>query len=343
MTIVGSPHLLGLFDERFGSPFGDVNAIDSGDAAATRAGMRSADVALLFTGSLRSAVEAWRAGVPRRVGWKRDLRGLFLTDALTPMAERGAHPLVVSLGVGTAREALPRLGVVGRFPRPAPRPFGSTAMELVASLGVPIRRIRPRLEATPAIRDAVRERLRAGGVEPDAPFVVLNAGSRPDSAKAWRGWAELAGLIEMHYPVVIVGGPGEEAQLRATLPSGEATRPSSSRIGRLVLVEPVLDLAELTAVAALSALFITADAGARHVAVAAGRAGSGPHVLVLFGPTDPRHTADHLDATTSLFHHVPCGPCHQEQCEAKDLFACFQGIPAQVVADRALEHLASSH
>jgi heptosyltransferase-2 len=332
MTVVGPAHFLGLWDGRFGSPLTGVNFVPSSDKVGVQSALRRAEVALLFTGSFRSAFEVWRAGVPRRVGWNRDLRGLFLTDTMKPMLERGGAPIVntqaipMSSWLGDGKETLPRLGRLGRFPRYAPRPYGSTTIELVTSLGIPVRRTNPRLQASAEVTLKVHERLQAGGIDLKYPYIVLNAGSRPGSAKGWRGWAELADVLQGRWQIVIVGGPGEEEALRE-FQSGQG---DLGKVGaRLVLDDPVLDLAELAALCASGNVFVTADAGARHIATAAGA-----KTVVLFGPTDPRHTADQLEHTKSLAHPVPCGPCHLESCDAKEKRACFEGLSAAQVTER---------
>lgn len=357
LTVVAPAHLLGLWDERFqsaddtqgslgsdpagkptapgGANLSGANLVDSNDRAALQSAMAQADVALLFTGSFRSAFEAWRAGIPRRIGWNRDLRGLLLTDTMTPMLERGGAPLVnvfaqtMSTWMLPGRPRLPKLGIVGRFPRYAPRPFGSTCIELVASLGIPVRRTEPRLSATTEISERVRNRLSAGGidlqqaaVDPLNPFIVLNAGSRPGSAKGWQGWHELAEILRVEAPVVVICGPGEEASLQDFTSS-----PRGDHQAQLVFDNPPLDLAELTALAAACSTFVTADAGARHIATA-----TGAQTHVLFGPTDPRHTADHLLQTHSFAAPQPCGPCHKELCDAPIKLACFTDIPAPRIA-----------
>src|SRR5262249_56760888 len=80
-------------------------------------------VALLFTGSFRSAWCAWRASVPRRVGFARDGRRFLLTDALQPARERGGVPL--------------ELGRAGGGRRYLPRPLGRSLAELLGSGRVP--------------------------------------------------------------------------------------------------------------------------------------------------------------------------------------------------------------
>jgi ADP-heptose:LPS heptosyltransferase len=68
-------------------------------------------------------------------------------------------------------------------------------------------------------------------------------------------------------------------------------------------------LPELVALASLAEVVATADAGPRHVAAAAGA-----RLVVVAGPTDPRHTADGTSRTTLLRVPVECGPCHRETC-----------------------------
>jgi heptosyltransferase-2 len=323
LTLVAPKHLLGLWDERFGAPLKGVRFVDRADGLALASALAASDVALLCTGSFRSAYEAWRAGVPRRIGWSRDLRGLLLTDGMHPMAERGRGAL--ARGRGAAAAAPTSMGSFGRFPRYAPRPFGSTLIELAATLGVAVRRTRPLLGAGADVRHAVRMRLTAGGVDASAPFVVLNAGSRPGSAKGWEGWGELLDQIRSDLPVVLACGPGEEPALRDL--AGDPRRDGRG----LGLIDPVLDLAELAALAAEASLFVTADAGSRHLAAAAGA-----KLLVLYGPTDPRHTADHLEQTRGLARPVPCAPCHREVCPktGPEYLACFRGItPAEVAQE----------
>jgi heptosyltransferase-2 len=222
----------------------------------------------------------------------------------------------------------PSLGIRGRFPRYAPRPYGSTVIELVASLGIPVLRAKPLLQASEDVVQRIRKRLGDHGVDYRKPFIVLNVGSRPGSAKGWQGWSELASRLKGLVPMIAVGGPGEQPSLASFAESLAGEVGEAGPAGApLVLDAPVLDLAELAALCADCQVFVTADAGARHIASAAGA-----RTLALFGPTDPRHTADHLAQCTSLSKPVACGPCHREVCNASDQLQCFRGIGSQRVA-----------
>jgi heptosyltransferase-2 len=309
VALAGDAHLLELLDGRFEG----VRRIAHRGRGAYRAGdWAGHDVALLLTGSFRSAWTALRAGIPRRVGWSRDGRGWLLTDRMRPALERGAVPV----GIGRA----------GRGRRVLPRPYGATCVELLGLLGLPVREPRPLLAVSPATEEAVRARLAADGPGPDAAFALANVGARPGSAKGYPAerwaraldaWAERTGDA-----VVLVGGPGEEAVV-------EEVRAGCRRASVHALVAPVVGLAELAALAARARVVLTADCGPRHLANAVGAA-----LVVVHGPTDPRHAADHLDRQALLSVPVRCGPCHRERCplpgEARH--ACMREIDPIAVA-----------
>ncbi|MBL8861777.1 MAG: hypothetical protein JNK02_07165 [Planctomycetes bacterium] len=246
------------------------------------------DSALLLDGSARSAWCALRAGIGCRIGWSGGGRGPLLTLGATPARERGATPL--------------GLGVHGRWPRRLPRPFASACAELAGLGGLEVRERTPCLEPDPAATARARARLAERGLEPDAPFLLVNAGGRPHSAKAAEPAALAARARAAGMAVVLVCGPGEERHARATCELLAGVR-------ALLLDDPPPTLAELVALSGLSSACLTADSGPRHVAQALGKP-----VTVLCGPTDPRHTAEHAANVTVLRAEVPCGPCHREVC-----------------------------
>ena len=273
------------------------------------------EVVLLGTGSLRSALEARRAGVPRRVGWARDGRRWLLTDAPVPAREAGGTPL----GIGRP----------GRWPRWLPRSVTASLAELAALLGHAPDRRRPLLVADAAARAAAVAALGEAGVEPG--YLLLNLGGRDGSTKAYPAWAEVLEELARRAPdrgLVAVAGPGEGGRL-AELDASLAAWPGP----RLVRGgETAPDLPELVALAEGCAAFATTDSGPRHVLAATGAQG-----VVLFGPTDPRHTVEHLAGITRLVGRAPCGPCHLEACDQAggDRLRCWSGVEPGAVA-RAL-------
>lgn len=270
-----------------------------------------ARAALLLNGSLSSVFAAFTAGVPVRAGFASSGRRFLLTHTLDPARERGG--------------CVPGRGVHGRGARALPRPFTQACRELAGLLGVRVERVAPRLAPAAEVLDRVRARRSELGLR--APFLLVNAGARPDSAKGVPA-APLARIIErvaaeLGLAVVLACGPGEEARARATRDELRATC--------TLLDAPPPGVAELVAWTAEAACVLGPDNGARHVAQALGR-----RTIVLCGPTDPRHTDEHAPTTRVVRAEVECGPCHAERCpRAADALACFTRIPIDEVAAAA--------
>lgn len=248
---------------------------------------RDHDVALLLNGSFRSLWSAFRARIPERVCWSTSARGWLATTAPSPAREAGRAALGCS--------------VKGRAPRRMPRPFGAACVELAGLAGITVTRRIPRLQASASDREALRARLEKEGVEADQPFVLINLGGRPGTAKTpplerWREWLERRdGFLAL--PRVLLCGPGEEERVQALAAHGTP------------LLEPCLTLGEWLALAELAVHGLTPDSGPRHLAAAAGL----PQT-VLFGPTDPRHTGENTRDTALLRGSADCAPCHLERC-----------------------------
>lgn len=308
LTLIGDVRLLEVFDGAF-------EGVDRASAADPRS-WRGHDIALLLVNSFRSAWAAARAGVRERIGYSRDVRGFLLTTSIAPAREAGATPV----GIGTP----------GRPPRYAPRPYGAACAELAASLGVFVDDPRPRLAPSTRAREECVRRLRRFEIDPEAPYTLVNVGARVGSAKGYppRQWgAVIAALAPWRdEPLVLVCGPGEEEALReAQKHAGQAPT--------FACVDPIASLPELVALCAGAKRVLTADAGPRHIANAAGA-----RVVVVCGPTDPRHTADNLQRTTLLRVPVDCGPCHREQCRFDDerRLRCMTLIEPERVARAAM-------
>ena len=262
---------------------------------------RGHDAVLLLDSSISSAVAAVRARIPLRAGLTNGARGFLLTHGLTPALERGQRPI----GIGR----------VGRWPRRLPRPFGAKCVELAQRIGVTVRDRRPRLELTEEAFAAVDE---AG------PYVAIQVGCRPGSAKGYpvEGWVaviEAARRRGLGQPIVLLAGPGEE----------DAARQVAAATGARPIVDPVATLPELAAWCARARLVVSTDGGVRHVAAAMGT----PRV-VLFGPTDPRHTTEAQAGEVHVREFVDCGPCHKERCplSGAEHLACTNGIDPERVA-----------
>lgn len=309
VTVVGPEALLELYAP---TSLAEVRRLPSATAPGDGrgGGWRGHDVAVLFPGSFRSAWTALRAGIPRRVGHARDLRGALLTDVLRP-AREGGRP---ALGNGCN----------GAWPRILPRPYGATCVELLGLLGVPVSDPRPRLELRARDRERASARRRHVGFPAGGKLLLVQVGARPGSAKGvpaelWARAIERA-EAELGLTALLACGPGELERVEAVRAACGRSVPA--------LLEPVAGLMELAAHAAAARLVWTADGGARHVACAAGA-----RLVVLFGPTDPRHSAGADVLTNEVRIEVACGPCHRERCPfpASAYLRCLRGIEPEAL------------
>jgi heptosyltransferase-2 len=312
VTLAGPPRFLELLDGRFAAARRKpISGREPEDARS----WRGFDFAILLNGSFRSAWTAFTAGIPSRAGFARGGRSVLLTHAFGPARECGGVPAHV--------------GRAGRYPRYLPRPFGQACVELATWLGLTVRERTPRLTVFSRARDAANQRLAQAGLAVGEPFVLVNAGARPDSAKGFPPDRFASALdacaASIALPFVLACGPGEEANARRA-----AALVRRARI--VVLDEPAVGLPELVFLSSAARLAITTDSGPRHLA----QAFETPTV-VLCGPTDPRHTAEHPANVRVLRVSVPCGPCHRERCPlaGDQHHACMKSIEPVAIARAA--------
>ncbi len=212
------------------------------------------DMAVLLPNSFKSAALVAVAGIPRRVGYERDGRGVLLTDRLIPRRHRGRFLPVSTLDyyLGLARY----LG--------AEDP--GHAMELAT---------RPEADA------AAEQKLRDAGFDPQVGELLL---INPGAQKPMKRWpAERFGQLideaSRRYGLTpaVTGSPAEREVLDAV--AAAATVPV------IDLPNSGMDLHMLKSVVRRSRLMVTNDTGPRHIAAALGTP-----VVTLFGPTTPEWT-----------------------------------------------------
>lgn len=180
----------------------------------------------------------------------------------------------------------------------------------------------PALTLTPAARAAGEAALAVAGVsDPSRTVALVPAGSW--ASKTWpvSHSAVLARrLMEAGYPVVAVGGPGEERVLERLA----ALAPGVRRLR-------APDVSALAgAVARLRALVGT-DSGPRHLAIAFGVptfTWFGPAHPAAWTPDDPRH--GHWRTA------LPCRACERTVCPH---WNCLPGLSPDTAARLVLDHL----
>lgn len=266
-------------------------ALDPGRESALAAELRSRrfDAALIFTSFSQSpyppAYACYLAGIPIRVGQSKEFGGSVLSRWVRPLpdgvhqVDRNLH-LLESIGFAAA----------GRH------------LELRVPAGASAR---------------ADELLRAEGIDPEAPFLVVAPGAscaarRYDPARfaaAVRLLDDRAGM-----PIVVVGSE-RERELAAPIGAGTAAR---SLVGRT-------SIPELTAILRRARLVLANDSGPMHLADAFGRL-----MVILYSGTEleaqwrPRGSA-----ATLLRRPTDCAPCHLFRCPYR--MECLDFAPDEVV------------
>jgi lipopolysaccharide heptosyltransferase II len=254
---------------------------------------RRPGAALLLTDSLSSALLAWMARIPMRVGYGAEGRSWFLT-----------HPV-------------PRQGRA----RSAPRTAEYRVLALAAGLDVPD----SGEEALPALGAVAGERasgaaaLAAAGLG-DASFTVLAPGAAYGPAKQWgpERFASVGGhLARRHGLASVVVGSAADAAL-----AGETARFAAAAGARVLNLAGRTTISELVGIVADARVVVSNDSGVMHLAAALGR----PTVGV-FGSTSPVWTASDTPWTASLYAEYPCSPCFRRTCPIG--YGCLRSIEAE--------------
>ncbi len=265
-------------------------------------GLRRGDfgLAVLMTNSFRSALVTAAAGIQTRLGYRRDGRGILLTDRLVA-PRRGGKFLPVSM-VRYYNTLATYLGA---------RPTG-------------------RLELFTHPDDEAALDARLAAVEPasSGPRVVINPGAAFGSAKCWfpdRFAAVARNLIERYDARVMIPCSPSERQVAAAI-SRAIPQP------HVLFDEPILPLRQLTALIRRSDLLVTNDTGPRHFAVA-----FNVPVATIFGPTAPEWTATGYAHERQILVPVDCGPCMLRTCPLDH--RCMKQVTAEMVTGAACELL----
>jgi heptosyltransferase-2 len=257
------------------------------------------DGAILLQNAFDAALMAWLAGIPERIGYNRDARGLLLTQRI-PVPEPGEIPRHERFYY---LELLRRAGMIERFPQ-------SDAI---------------RLGGIEAARESGAAHLAALGIA--GPVMGISPGAAYGNAKRWlpERFAEVARRFAPVSPSLLVFGSFSErplcdrviAELRG---SGMETR---NLAGETTLREFI----DLTSACRL---FLTNDSGAMHVASALA-----VPTVAIFGATDDTTTGPTGPLTRIVREHAECSPCLLRECPIDH--RCMTRVTADRVATAAQE------
>lgn len=262
------------------------------------------EVAVILPNSPRTALEAWLAGIPRRVGvpgrWRKHLLNQLV---LPPKRKANWKPKPATHQVYHYLAIAERLGAeLG--PCHEPEHF-FTSPALTTRPPAPGGKLRigicPGAEFGPAKRwmpERFAETMKAVSTRHDCEWIFFGV---PGDAPV--GEAILAAL-------------GDAAQFRGTI---------TNQIGKTSLGELIDSLAGCK-------VLLTNDTGTMHLAAAL----AVPTVAV-FGSTEPRLTGPLGPHHHVIRHQVECSPCFQRECPLD--FRCMKAATADEAAAALLSHL----
>ncbi len=239
------------------------------------------DGAILLQNAFDAALITWLAGIPERIGYNRDGRGLLLTSAI-PVPEPGDIPRHQRFYY---LELLRRAGMMERFPQTDGNLDGI------------------RLEGIERARESGAAHLASLGIA--GPVIGISPGAAYGNAKRWlpERFAEVARALPGCPQVLLFGSASEAALCQEVAARLHDYRIDARNLAGATTLPEFIDLA------AACRLFLTNDSGAMHVAAALGV----PTVAV-FGATDDTTTGPTGPLARVVREHAECSPCLLREC-----------------------------
>lgn len=249
--------------------------------------------AIVLPNSLKSALIPWFAGIPRRTGWKGEMRYGLLNDIRSLDKQR--YPLMVE-----------------RF----------NALAYPANTELPAKQPAPALLSNPDSQAGVKVRL---GLSTKKKVLALCPGAEFGPAKQWPAdyyAAVAADKLTDGWQAWLLGSPSDQAVTRDILEHlPEVHRGSCHDLAGKTRLEDALDL-----LAAADAV-VSNDSGLMHIAAALGRP-----LVAVYGSTSPGFTPPLGGRVRSLSIPVDCGPCFQRTCPQGHLKCLRELRPQSVLA-----------
>ncbi|WP_166357973.1 lipopolysaccharide heptosyltransferase II [Pseudomonas akapageensis] len=250
------------------------------------------DQAILLPNSMKSALVPFFAGIPKRTGWRGELRYGLLNDVRTLDKER--YPLMIERFMALAYEAGADL------PKPYPR---------------------PRLQIGAASRDAALAKF---GLSLDRPVLALCPGAEFGEAKRWPSehYAKVAEIkIREGWQVWLFGSKNDHAvgeSIRGRLIPG-LREESVNLSGETSLAEAIDLMSCADAV-------VSNDSGLMHVAAALNRP-----LVAVYGSTSPGFTPPLAEQVEIVRLGLECSPCFDRTCRFGH-YNCLRQLEPQAVA-----------
>ncbi|HEN8733196.1 TPA: lipopolysaccharide heptosyltransferase II [Pseudomonas putida] len=251
------------------------------------------DQAILLPNSLKSALVPFFAGIPKRTGWRGEMRFGLLNDVRK--LDKARYPLMIERFMALAYAPGTEL------PQPYPR---------------------PNLQIEAQSRDAALAKF---GLELDRPVLALCPGAEFGEAKRWPAehYAAVAdAMIRQGWQVWLFGSKNDHSvgeQIRDRLIPGFREE-SSNLAGETSLAEAIDLMSCAHAV-------VSNDSGLMHVAAALNRP-----LVAVYGSTSPGFTPPLAEQVEVVRTGIECSPCFDRTCRFGH-YNCLRLLePGKVIA-----------
>jgi ADP-heptose:LPS heptosyltransferase len=290
------------------------------------------EVAILFPNSLRTALEVWLAGIPRRIGFEgHGMRKWLLNQVLRPAKAKKGKPALADPPVHQVNHYLKLVTFVGG------RVEDGLSAEPDGEIHAPpsgtfAGAIPPEEAEHPPLPEQEIEGERIGGIglglrlAPVHPVlrqvrIGVCPGAEYGPAKRWfpERFAEVMTMIDAEYRCAwVLFGAARDVPVAAAMEPLLAGLTVENLVGRTTMAELIDELRRCH-------LLLTNDTGTMHLAALLG-----VRTVSIFGSTEPLLTGplgpDHL----VIRHQVECSPCFLRTCPID--FRCMKTIDAFEVA-----------
>ncbi len=273
------------------------------------------DIALLLQNAFDAALVTWLAGIPLRIGYKRDKRGFLLTQ-----------------GIPVERDVLTRHQVY-------------YYLNLLRAAGIKTADPHPHLFLTDSERQWARDLLSSYFPADGRPLIGINPGATYGSAKRWpsdRFAALVLKIISELKGRIVIFGSREEVEIANEIVALLMTQSTvdgpaiTNSKQHMAVMSGKTDLRELAALIAECDAFITNDSGPMHMA-------SALHVptVAIFGSTNTTTTGPFGGGHRIVSKNLSCAPCMKRECPEGHL-NCMMTMTADEVFDALREILPTS-
>lgn len=239
---------------------------------------RRYDTALILPNSFSSALITRIAGIPRRLGYNRDARGLLLTESLKPPRRANGDWAIVPAVDYYYTLAAQLLGAKAEQRGSADGEASWSSRRVPGGIEKLPDGRRLELATTPEDEALAGQMLARSGVSSGERLVMLNPGANKDF-KRWPAerFGMLARALHSRHGVTILlnGSPAENDLIVSVASSANCPTISLPSLGGT--------LGTLKSLLKRCSLMVTNDTGPRHIAAA-----MGTPLITLFGPNDPR-------------------------------------------------------